>query len=67
MIQCSICSKHFGDKRSLSSHKHRYHKDNTSTKGEEKTNTEIMNSFEKVNPENYSRVSYLGVRSRENA
>ena len=53
MIQCSICSKHFANKRSLSSHKHRYHKDNTSTKGEEKTNTEIMNSFEKVNPENY--------------
>ena len=53
MIQCSICSKHFANKRSLSSHKHRYHKDNTSTKGEEKTNTEIMNSFEKVNSENY--------------
>ena len=51
MIQCSICSKHFANKRSLSSHKHRYHKNNSSTK--EKTNTEIMNSFEKVNSENY--------------
>ena len=51
MIQCSICSKHFANKRSLSSHKHRYHKNNSSTK--EKTNAEIMNSFEKVNSENY--------------
>ena len=51
MIQCSICSKHFANKRSLSSHKHRYHRNNSSTK--EKTNTEIMNSFEKVNSENY--------------
>ena len=50
MIQCSICSKHFANKRSLSSHKHRYNKNNSSTK--EKTNTEIMNSFEKVNSEN---------------
>ena len=37
MIQCSICSKRFANKRSLSSHKHPYHKNNTSTKGEEKT------------------------------
>ena len=51
MIQCGICSKHFTNKRSLSSHKHRYHKNNSSTK--EKTDTEIMNSFEKVNSENY--------------
>ena len=51
MIQCSICSEHFANKRSLSSHKHCYHKNNSSTK--EKTNTEIMNSFEKVNSENY--------------
>ena len=51
MIQCSICSKHFANKRSLSSHKHRYHKNNLSTK--EKTNAEIMNSFEKVKSENY--------------
>ena len=51
MIQCSICSKHFANKRSLSSHKHRYHKNNSSTK--EKTNAEIMNSFEKVKSENY--------------
>ena len=51
MIQCSICSKHFANKRSLSSHKHCYHKNNSSTK--EKTNTVIMNSFEKVNSENY--------------
>ena len=50
MIQCSICSKHFANKRSLSSHKNRYHKNNTSTK--EKTKTEIINSFEKVNSEN---------------
>ena len=50
MIQCSICSKLFANKRSLSSHKHRYHKNNSSTK---KTNTEIMNSFEKVNSESY--------------
>ena len=53
MIQCSICSKHIANKRSLSSHKNWYHKNNTSTKGEEKTKTEIMNSFEKVNSENY--------------
>ena len=53
MIQCSIYSKHFANKRSLSSHKNRYHKNNTSTKGEEKTKTEIMNSFEKVDSENY--------------
>ena len=51
MIQCSICSKHFANKRSLSSHKHHYHKNNSSTK--EKMNTEIMNSFEKVNSESY--------------
>ena len=51
MIQCSICSKHFANKRSLSSHKHRYHKNNLSTK--EKTNAEIMNSFVQVKSENY--------------
>ena len=51
MIQCSICSKHFANERSLSSHKHRYHENNSTTK--EKTNTEIVNSFEKVNSENY--------------
>ena len=53
MIQCSICSKHFPNKRSLSSHKHRYHENNTTTK--EKTYTE--NSFEKVNSENYDTMS----------
>ena len=57
MIQCSICSKRFANKRSLSSHKHRYHKNSTSTKGEEKTKTEIINSFEKVNSENYDSLS----------
>ena len=51
MIQCSICSKRFANKRSLSSRKHRCHKNNSTTK--ENMNTEIMNSFEKVNSENY--------------
>ena len=54
MIQCSICSKYFANKRSLSSHKHRYHKNNSTTK--EKTNMEIMKSFEKVNSENYDTI-----------
>ena len=57
MIQCSICSKHFANKRNLSGHKNRYHKNNTSTIGEEKTKTEIMNSFEKVNSENYDTMT----------